>query len=148
MAIAAFFGHRKSYFISKYRNKIDAIIIDLIENHGVTSFYNGFRGLFDGECAFAVADLKKVYPFIENVMVLSYIPDPGFELPECFDLSVYLLDKPVIPKFAIYHTNREIVKRADYIISGVDCHYGGAYTACEYARRLKKTIINIYDKNM
>lgn len=140
--ICAFFGHR-SYGYERFREKIKSIIIDLIENYGVSEFYNGFRGDFDKICAGIVGNLREIYP-VKNIMVLSYHPKAGFTLPVCFDESVYLLDRTVIPKFAISYTNQCVVDKADFIVSGVVLDSGGAWTACEYARRKKKRIINIF----
>lgn len=144
MAAAAFFGHRKYDYYSEYEDKIKNIIIDLIENKGVNEFYNGYRGIFDRLCARAVHEVKSQYPDIKNIMVLSYRPNKDFYLPECFDESVYLIEKPVFQKYGIVYTNRLIVERSEYIVSGVKLH-GGAYTACEYARRKGKTIVSIFE---
>lgn len=76
-------------------------------------------------------------------MVVSYHPHNDLILPKYFDESVYLLEKNVPPKYAISHTNQAIVERVDYIISGVAHDWGGAWTACEYANRKKKIILNI-----
>lgn len=145
MKSCAFFGHSDTYWYFKDKDKIKNIIIDLIENHEVTQFYNGCHGDFDSLCADIVADLKKQYPYITNTMVLSYHPTKNFWLPFCFDDSIYLLEKKVPPKFAIYYTNRRIVEISDFIVSGVNHDSGGAFTACQYAKRINKTVINIFE---
>ncbi|MCH5143331.1 MAG: hypothetical protein J1G07_06460 [Clostridiales bacterium] len=144
MVSCAFFGHR-SFNYSPYREKLNNIITDLIENHGVTQFYNGFRGEFDCLCATIVSELKYQYPNIRNIMVLSYYPSVSFTIPKYFDDCVYLLEKSVPPKSAIPRTNEKIVERADYIISGVKNQNGGAWTACQYAIRCHKLIFNIFN---
>lgn len=146
MLTCAFFGHRDiDYF--PYNEKIEEILVDLIENCGVTQFYSGYRGKFDELCAYLVWELKFQYPQIKNTLVLSYLPykKSDFVLPKYFDDSVYLLEKKVPPRFAIPHTNRRMVDLADYIVSGVNHDHGGAFTACNYARNRGKTIISIYD---
>ena len=144
MAKCAFFGHRQFNY-APYREKIETLICDLIVNHGVTEFYNGSRGNFDGVCAEIVFALKAKFPDIKNIMVVSYHPHDGFALPKYFDESIYLLEKSVPPKYAISYTNQAIVERVDYIISGVTYDWGGAWTACEYARRKKKIILNVIE---
>lgn len=144
MSSATFFGHR-DFNYSPYKDKIEAIIIDFIENHGVIEFYNGFRGNFDGLCAEIVFDLKPRYPNIKNIMVLSYHNRQNFVLPKCFDESVYLLERRVLPQYAISYTNQEMIQRSDFIVSGVCYHYGGAYTACNFAKRHKKIILDIFE---
>lgn len=142
MTKCAFFGHR-DYDYAPYREKIKEILCDLIENHGVSEFYNGFRGNFDIICAEIVFALKAKFPAIQNTMVLSYHPNDNFVLPKYFDGSVYLLERNVLPRYAISYTNRAIAEQADFIVSGVVYDWGGAWTACEYARRKKKVILNV-----
>ena len=144
MKSCAFFGHGK-YDYRPHLEQIKAYIIELIENHGTREFYNGYRGAFDNLCAEIVFELKETYPSIKNIMVLSYHPKEEFVLPKFIDESIYLLDKTVPPKFAISHTNQAIVDRADYIVSGVKYDWGGAWSACEYARRKKKIIIKLFE---
>lgn len=142
MRSAAFFGHR-NYGYENFRGKLREILTDLIENRSVTRFYNGFRGNFDVLCAEVVFELMQKKPSLENLLVLSYHPSADFRLPKYFNASVYLLEKPVPPKFAIFHTNRLTVDRADFIVSGVVFHRGGAFSACEYARRKNKIILDL-----
>ena len=144
MAKCAFFGHR-NYSYAPFREKIESCICDLIKNHGVTEFLNGFRGDFDNICARAVFSMKKHYPNIKNIMVMSYHPQENFSLPQYFDESVYLLERSVMPKFAVFYTNQAIVQQADFIVSGVVHDWGGAWTACNYARKQKKIILSVVD---
>ena len=144
MAKCAFFGHSQ-FDYAPYREKIRTFICDLIENHSVTEFYNGYRGDFDGVCAEIVFALKAKFPIIKNIMVVSYHPHDGFMLPKCFDESIYLLEKSVLPQYAISYTNQAIVEQADFIVSGVAHDWGGAWTACEYARRKNKIILNVIE---
>lgn len=144
MLTCAFFGHR-SYPYAPYRDALKALIVNLIENHGVTEFYNGFRGDFDRLCAEVVYELTEEFSTIKNILVLSYHPNADFKLPRYFSESIYLLEKSVLPRYAITYTNRAIVNRVDFIISGVALHSGGAWSACEYARRRKKPIISIFE---
>ena len=146
MSSATFFGHR-DFDYYPYKSKLQAIIIDLIRNHGVTEFYNGFRGSFDGLCAEIVFDLKAAYPTIKNILVLSYYNHQNSTLSKLFDESVYLLEKRVPPQYAIYYTNQEMILRTDFIVSGVRYRYGGAYTACNFAIRNKKIILEIFEDN-
>ena len=137
----AFFGHR-NYDYKPYEDKIRECIVDLI-NRGVTDFYNGYRGAFDYLCARIVDDLKEEYPRIKNIMVLSYFPDEKFEKPEIFDETAYLLERRVPYRYAIAITNKKIVQTVDYVISGVVFCYGGAKIACDYAKKLLKTIFYV-----
>lgn len=147
MKSCAFFGHRNMY-AERYRKRLLQILTDLIENRGVTQFYSGFRGCFDVYCSRLVFELKKAYPQIKNTMVLSYIPEAkeNFCLPSCFDDSVYLLERYVPKRFAIVETNKRLVDTVDYVVAGVVRHCGGAYKACEYAYKQKKSIVSVIDE--
>ena len=140
MSAVAFFGHRDFDF-TPYAEKIREKIVSLI-GAGATAFYNGMRGNFDVLCAEIVRGLKPRYPHIENILVLSYLPREGWRLPRGFDGSVYLLERPVPPRFAIYYTDRAIVERADFILSGIVLKNGGAWSACRYALKCGKPVWN------
>lgn len=137
--------------VEQYREKLIHIFIDLIKNQGVTQFYSGFRGDFDHYCSYLIHELKDSYPQIKNTMVFSYIPEAPdepeykFELPKCFDDSVYLLERYVPKRLAIIETNKRLVDMVDFVVAGVMTHYGGAYMACEYAHKRKKPIISLID---
>lgn len=139
--VVAFFGHRDFDYTS-YVEKIEEKIVALIKE-GATTFYNGMRGNFDFTCAEIVHGLKTRYPEIRNIGVLSYLPRAGWRLPRAFDESVYLLEKPVPPRFAIFYTNRAIVERADVIVSGIVLKNGGAWSACRYALACGKPVWNV-----
>lgn len=144
MSAAAFFGHRDKDY-TQYSGAISKIIEALISDCGIDVFYNGARGNFDSVCAKAVYELKSKYSHVKQLMVLSYHPARDLYVPPWFDETIYLLENDCPPKFAISRTNFEIVKRCDYIISGATLDFGGAWTACEYAKRLNKKIIWIFD---
>ena len=144
MKSCAFFGY-SWYSFEAYEDKIRAAIVDLIDK-GVTEFYNGDRGNFDRSCYRVIQQLRKEYPHIKHILILSYMPKEGFVLAKGFDASVYFLEKWVPPRLAIYYTNREVVKTVNYVIAGVDGCYGGAQSACDYAKKLDKTIINILSR--
>ena len=141
MLSCAFFGHR-SYDYRPYKDKIREVVEYLI-NKGVTEFYNGWRGRFDVICAQIVSELKEKYPQIKNIMVLSYRPTKEFELPKYFDESIYLLEDSVPPRYAIARTNRALVKKVNYVVSGVAYVWGGAFNACEYAKKLLRSMVNV-----
>ncbi len=144
MKSCAFFGHR-NINVEQYREKLLKTLVDMIENMGVTHFYSGYRGDFDRFCSNTVYELKAKYPHIKNTMVLSYIPGKEFILPKCFDDSVYLLERKVPKRLAIIETNKHLVDKVDFIVAWVVLHGGGAYTAFNYARKRKKSIISLID---
>ena len=146
MKTCAFFGHGKEDY-SPYIEELEEIIVNFIENEGVTQFYSGGRGKFDVICAEIVGNLRAKYPQIKNTLVLSYRPSDkqNFTLHERYDDSVYLLEKAVPPKFAIFKTNEAMVDKTDFIVVAVRYDWGGAQNAYCYAKRKKKQIINLFD---
>ena len=137
----AFFGHRE-YNYWGYRDRLEEEIKCLIER-GVTEFYSGNRGAFDRLCAHIVYDLQVEYPDVKNILVLSYLPDTKFKLPEWYDDAVYLLDKSVPPRYAISHTNRRLAQSVNYIIVGIDHKWGGAWSVYKYAKSKLYSTLNI-----
>lgn len=119
MLTSTFFGHRdEDYF--PYGEKIEAMYI--------------------------VFRLKEKYPYIRNTMILSYSRQLNVSFPAFFDDAVYLLgESKVPPQYAIPRTNQKLVDLSNYIVSGVNHDSGGAFTACSYARKKGKLIINIYE---
>lgn len=142
MASCAFFGH-SDFDYAPFRERLKETIVDLIENKDVTEFYSGGRGKFEKMCAHMVYQLSQTYPHIKNILVMSYRPGKNFELSYYYDESVYLLEKPVLARFAISYTNQKLVQSVDYVVSGVVRGYGGAYAACKYAKNHFRTVINV-----
>lgn len=144
MKICCYFGH-SNYGYSDYFEIIKTTFKRLIEDEGITEFYGGGRGLFDSLCSHVIHELKSVYPHIRNYLILSYIPvsNSNFYLDEKYDGSIYMLEEKVLPRFAISKTNERMVDVSEVVVSGVLHTWGGAYTACKYAKRKKKRIISI-----
>ena len=146
MKKCCFFGHAR-FAYENCRETIKYIVIDLIEHHGVTAFYSGGRGDFDGMCARIVGEVRKDYPHIENLKFLSYIPTgsaANHYLAPYYTGTVYLLEEKVIPQFAISRTNEKAVDICDFVVSGVCRSYGGAQQAVKYANRKRKAVIEIF----
>lgn len=139
------FGNRKFIWTDEYREKLQKILLNLIQNENVTKFFCGYRGNFDKGFANAVGNLREFFPQIRNTYVLSYRPNEEFELPNCFDDSVYLLERQVPQRLAIIETNKCMVNKSDIVVAGINYRYGGSYAACEYAYKRKKIIISLTD---
>ena len=144
MKSCAFFGHRK-YNYAMYAQKIEEKVKVLIVDCGVQQFYSGGRGKFDLMCAKIVKKLQSQYSNIKITQVLSYIPQEGMDLLDCFDDSLYLLERNVPKRFAIIETNKLLVNNVDFIISGVEYSFGGAAQVVEYAQRKHKKVISIFE---
>ena len=85
-----FFGHRDTPATDK--PILRQVIIDLIEQRGVTHFYVGNQGNFDAMARSLLAELAQIYPIRYDV-VLAYLPkenDPSLDeshmlLPDGFE---------------------------------------------------------------
>ena len=59
----------------------------------------------------------------------------------------FLLEKHVIPRFAITETNKAVIDLCDFVVSGVCRNFGGAQQAVKYAIRKKKSVISLFDQS-
>lgn len=148
MKICCFAGHANIYGEKEIiKEKLKKEIINLIENEGVTEFYNGCKGGFDWLCAETVDELRKDYLFIKSYWVLSYMPKEKDEYPESmlriFDGTVYPDIEKAPQRFAIVKRNEWMVKNSDILIAYVKHSWGGAAKTLEYAQKKKTKIINI-----
>ena len=143
--IVAFAGHRFIWHCSGVKEKIVAILEDLI-NKGYTIFYDGDYGAFDNICSNAVLELKHKYPYIKLIKILSYYhhEKDKYELPSYYDGSIY-------PDLEEYHYKQIITKRNQWIVENCDilvCHIeynfnSGAYNTVKYAKKKNKEIIYV-----
>lgn len=143
--IVAFAGHRFEWHCKGVKEKIIPTLEDLI-NKGYTIFYDGAYGAFDNICSRAVLELKHKYPQIKLIKILSYYhhEKEKYELPSCYDGSIY-------PDIEECHYKQVITKRNEWIVDNCDvlvCHIentfrSGAYNTVKYARKINKPVIYI-----
>ena len=134
-----FFGHRNTP--ATVRPILRQVIIDLIEQRGVTHFYVGNQGNFDAMARSLLAELAQIYPIRYDV-VLAYLPkenDPSLDeshtlLPDGFE--------SVPPRFAIDHRNRSMLDRSDIVVTYVRSP-GGAAKFKELAERKGKMVVDV-----
>ncbi len=138
--ICTFFGHRDAP--QDIYNKLEAILIDLIENEQVNTFYVGNQGSFDGMVKKALKKLKAVYPHINYAVVLAYMPtDPTTE-----DYSNTIFPEGlerVPPKYAIVKRNQWMLEKADFVVAYVKYSFGGAAKFTALAGKKGKIVINL-----
>ena len=148
MKICCFAGHRKiTDDIEIIKRKLKKGIINLIENHNVTTFYNGGKGDFDWLCAYTVDELKKDYPFISSHLVLAYMPTEKYKYAnnlKIFDTTIYPEMEKTPPKFAIIKRNQWMIDNSKFLIAYVKQSLGsGAYKTLSYAQKKNMTMISI-----
>ena len=72
MKACTFFGHRDCpETIKPYLREV---LIDLITNNGVDTFYVGNQGRFDAIVRSVLRGLEQEYPKIHYAVVLAYLP--------------------------------------------------------------------------
>ena len=91
-------------------------------------------------------DLKANFPEIELIFITPYLDINYSKL----EFAKYHYDDVIFPplesvprKFAILKRNEWMVNEADLVIAYVMYSWGGAAKTLEYAKRKKKTIINL-----
>ena len=134
-----FFGHRDTP--PTVKPLLRQVIIELIEQRGVTRFYVGNQGSFDAMARSLLAELAQTYQ-IQYDVVLAYLPkenDPSLDgshmiLPDGFEA--------VPPRFAIDHRNRWMIDHSDIVVTYVRSP-GGAAKFKELAERKGKTVVEI-----
>ena len=145
MGVSCFIiGHRET------AGDVAPALAEAVERHiteyGVTDFYVGHYGGFDGLAAQAVKEAKERHPEIRLTLVLPYHPAiRPINTPKGFDSTYYPWEEERIPKrLAIIKTNQRMVDTCDYLISYAYHFLGGTGQIVEYARkREKKGLIKV-----
>ena len=140
MSTCTFFGHRECP--STVKPRLRETIVELIEQHGVDTFYVGNKGAFDRMVRSVLRELTSDYPQIRYAVVLERMP----EQREREDHSDTLLPEgieSVPPRFAIAWRNKWMLRRSDHVVTYITHSFGGAAQFAELAVRQGKTVINI-----
>ena len=140
------FGHRELY--RNIDDELKEVIVNLIENEGVTLFMTGGIGQTDGKFSSIVRGLKSTYKQIKLVLVKPYFSG---ELNTNKDYYEIMYDDVIVPdelagchyKSAITKRNRWMIDRCDYIIDCTYRDFGGAIDAIKYAKRIGKMVLEI-----
>lgn len=142
MAVCTFFGHRDCpETIKPYLREV---LVDLITNQGVDTFYAGNQGRFDGIVRSVLRELEQEYPEIHYAVVLAYMPGKKNEYDDFSDTILPEGIEAVHPRCAIDWRNRWMLKRADFVVTYITHPWGGAAKFAEKAKREGKTVINLF----
>lgn len=119
----------------------------LINHYGVRQFFFENHGSFNRLVCLALAELKYKYPQIHLSLVTPYHPAVSLiDKPDQVDDIFYPFEKPVMPRYAILHCNKKMIRDCGFLIAYV-CHTGKARDFLEYALRRQKTS-NLYIRNL
>ena len=150
-------GNGKSCFFAGHSDAPESVypaLAEAVERHitgyGVAEFRVGNYGGFDRMAARAVKEAKQQHPGVTLYLVLPYLPEQGWPLPDMdgFDGFIYPEGMEEGPRrFAVSRLNRLMVQREDCIIAYVVHSWGGAFKTLERAgareRRGELTITNL-----
>ena len=139
-----FFGHSELV----YGDNIKADIINKLQKivgNEPCEVYLGNIGNFDRIAYESCREYKKNHSNLFLVFVSPYLKISELDRKR-FDETAYapIEDKPI--RFAISYRNRWVVENVDLIICYISHDWGGAYKACDYAKRKNKAIINLADQ--
>lgn len=148
--VVTFCGHAQFCKSKEYEQKILNFLKETIGDQPVDLYLGGY-GDFDEFAYECCIKYKETHPLISLVFVSPYMTEEYQKnhLDYCkkrYDEIVYpaIEEKPL--RFAIVYRNKWMVEQADYVICGIDHDWGGAYKTYQYAKRKKKNIYNVVDK--
>jgi len=141
-----FAGHRTAS--DTLKNELIAVVFDLIENRGVTTFYVGNNGRFDALSVGAVRAVKQRY---KDVRLILVVPKMNSTIKNNKDYYSDMYDEVLIPaesdaahyKAMITVRNRWMVDNSDYLITYIRKDHGGAYSTYKYAKKKNINIVEL-----
>ena len=142
MNTCTFFGPRDCPETAK--PYLREVLIDLITNKGVDTFYVGNQGRFDGIVRSVLRELEQEYPEIHYAVVLAYLPGKKNEYDDFSDTILPEGIETVHPRYAIEWRNRWLLPRADFVVTYIAHPWGGAAKFAEKAKREGKTVVNLF----
>ena len=144
-----FFGHSNFYKTAEHEQKILNTLEQTVGDEPSEAYLGGY-GDFDELAYNCCKKYKATHPNFSLIFITPYMTEEYQKnrleyIKDRYDGIIYpeIEDKPL--RFAINYRNRWMAEKADYIICGIISRYGGAYTACQYAKRKGKTLYNITD---
>ena len=136
----SFFGHRYIENLSDVESKLEAIILNLIDNHRHINFLVGKNGEFDTIVSSTIKRIKKGMDInaISHILVLPYdsvlFRKNEKNFYDYYD-EIEICRKSDLAHFkkAIQVRNREMIDRSDLCVFFVQKKLGGAYKSFKYA---------------
>lgn len=161
-----FIGHRKINDTPELRERLQSILLDLVEN-GTVNFIFGDHSAFDSLCYELVTELKEKYPAIKRINFRKDYEDTD-DYTMQFLIKGY--EESVCPKgvgnagrASYVERNQAMIRESDVCIFYYDENYlptrrktsrhdltdyqpkSGTALAYAYAKSKKKTIINCFN---
>ena len=146
--IITFCGHR-IFDKNEKEFGLYELLCNIIKENSVEFFIGGY-GAFDDYALYTAIKYKEKHQKTKIYFITPYI-DKGYTKLEYYkdkvDGIIYPELEKVPKKFAILKRNEWMIKRADVAIAYVKLSWGGAWNSLEYAKKLKKKIINLANQD-
>lgn len=137
--VCTFFGNRD--ITDNISEKIEKIILFLIEEKNVRLFYVGKEGKFDYLVRQKLKEIKEKYSYVNYLVVLAYLPVKN---NEDYTDTVFPEEIERVPyRFRISKRNVWMIEKSDYIVTYIKYTTGGAFKAMEYAEKKGKKIYKL-----
>lgn len=151
-------GHRK-FNVKEYKEKLISTFEWLITMKNVGIFLFGSKSEFNHECYQIIRELKRKYPHIKLIYVRAenrYLSNElEASLSFYYDETYYSYYAEDGGKYSYILRNEEMIDRSDYCVfyynkgyleerKGVIKTKSGTEMAYNYAKKLRKEVINVY----
>ena len=140
MSVCTFFGHHDCPVSIK--PKLRALLIRLIEEQGVDTFYVGNQGAFDRLVRSVLRQLTEEYAQIRYAVVLERLPGKRDENEDCSDTVLPEGIENITPRYAIVWRNRWMLRQAEYVVTYITHPWGGAAQFAAQAEKQGKIVYN------
>lgn len=141
--VCTFFGHADAP--KTIEMPLREVLINLIENYGVSEFYVGNNGRFDFMVHKQLKELSNEYN-ISYSIVLAYLNNNKQDVS---GNTIFPEGIEAVPKrFAISWRNKWMLNRADIVVTYVTHNFGGAAQFSNMAKRQGKKIIEVEKDNI
>lgn len=146
--ICCFAGHGKLSYGNDVKEQIFAKCRELVLNFYVNEFWVGNYGSFDRLAAAIVRSLKQQYSNIELNLVIPYLTNDIITYKEQYysdydNILMAQISVDTPKRYQILKCNQYMVDESKYLISFVNCSFGGAAETLKYAKR--KNHIKIFN---
>ncbi len=148
----SFFGHRDFIYKKQHELVLKKIIIDLLQTYDHVNFLVGRNGEFDIFVSSMIRETRKEYSYsnFSLTWVLPYATSDFLKNQIYYekyydDIEICYKSSMSHFKSAIRIRNIEMVDRSDLIICNIEHNSGGAFKTIQYAQKISKKIINIYN---
>ncbi len=150
--IVTFCGHSKYIETREDAQKIISILTEIIGDDHAELYLGGY-GSFDAFARRCGKKYQETHPNTKLVFITPYITvdyqKNHLEYEKnLYDDIIYPELEKVPLKFAISYRNRWMVEKADCVIAYITHDFGGAYQTYKYAKKKKKQIFNISEKDI